>query len=327
MADRLVFAQGSTFAPFAVRPAESTATSSSMAARCLRILPLYLTEKEKKRHSISKFGYSRRQEGLAAKRRQREVLARGGTGASMLGIGMSMDDMTSGKTAQLTAHSVMGADSRAELGSPSMASRESDGQEVPSVDLHGVPSKPSQLSITDISHAIDRGDAGAQDLATHSLLYHAGVQGVSTDLTSEDITFLCGLAQNAKVLSQLPMPVLRALCRGLQVRKVPANKIVFKQGSKSDDLLYIIVQGSVDVHMKFGSREKKEQVQTATLSAIKAARKWAQKVRDRAAKRHAEAQARRGSTVLPRWMNSVMAAEPAKASPSPQKRSLLPPPS
>jgi len=111
VSDRLVFAQGSTFAPFAVRPAESTATSSSMAARCLRMLPMFLTEKEKKRHSISKYGYSKRQEGIAAKNRQRMQLERDGVAGSMVGIGMSMDQLTSGHTAELTANSMLHAGS------------------------------------------------------------------------------------------------------------------------------------------------------------------------------------------------------------------------
>ncbi len=265
------YASGRVFAPSAIRPNELTATTASLIARCMRLLPHDPLRQDRKRLRLQ-----RRQEAM---KKARAAVRTAREGGNEQDVQAAIEAVASDARPDAGAAGGGGPGSGpagADLGSP----------ESPHAAPEPASSRPAAVPRDRRRSAVER------DLpqAVASRLGVRKEQGFSfggessrgkpaAEFSEQDIEFLVSLTRGVKVFASLPLHVHQRLCRELRFLVVPARKVIYKQGKSSDDRLFIIIQGSVDVHMRLGTARKtrNRRIRTAIL-----AHRWVKAFRSRA---------------------------------------------
>jgi hypothetical protein len=241
------YSGGRVFAPYAVRPNELTATSASLIARCARILP---------KDSL-------REDRLAARERRREAMR---------------------PAHPHEAEPVHTEPSLPEQTLPSMPDSSTEALSVPPEERHtGGFDKKRLMSrrrselIARMPEHLTQSLGIAQQAAQEKAAQEAFVPRLHR-LGQDDISFLVSLTRTVKLFSTLPHTIHEKLCKEFRFLFVPAKKVLFRQGKPSEDRLYILVSGAVDVYMKLGTARK---TRNRRVRAAIIAHRWVRAYRSR----------------------------------------------
>lgn len=265
------YASGRVFAPSAIRPNELTATTASLIARCMRLLPHDPLRQDRKRLRLQ-----RRQEAM---KKARAAVRTAREGGNEQDVQAAIDAVAS--------------DSHQGAGQGTSSASGSTGHDAKGVNAGGTQTAARPSKSRPVAPARDRRRSAVQRDLPQAVASRLGVrteQGLSlggessrgkaaADFSTQDIEFLVSLTRGVRVFASLPLHVHQRLCRELRFLVVPARKVVYRQGKASDDRLFIIVQGGVDVHMRLGTARKtrNRRIRTAIL-----AHRWVKAFRSRA---------------------------------------------